>query len=535
MVVPDFFTDKEGMKYLTLNMVDGRQDDISWFLPEVINFIESSRLANRKVLVHCEKGISRSCSLIIAYIMWSTGDSWKDAFDFVKSRRGICAPNTGFTCNLIEINELFSGEARNYPLIFRCATHLPHDISTIVLKMCRNSTTRRLLPPARSLLDQNGVFVIRPSSSIKSVVYIWQGYNAHDVIVDKTIELCKQLTGSFLSGNSIEVVKSGYETPEFNRILIQDEPHDPRTHYFYFDLYRVSAEKSPRPGSTSPDKMSTRPSSEWPDSATQRRYDRDREEEREREKQREREKEIERPLSKASSSSRSRLPSLDLPGPLPLARDSPSPAPLRTREADPEIENVRKPLFQERTTPTKRNMGLSLNMSKLNIEVDQLRTHDSTTSVSSSSSGRPKIKPHLFIVHLNELTAEGRHRWTALGVYDDQDLDETAVLLLVCPRPPHFLWIGDEVDVDKLEEESEGLVDTFPMQIEEEVRGDEERDETEEPPRKMRKWLRTVDPGDLLEGVNPAQKSDLLNEKKLIIERGQNESEAFWTAFEEGF
>lgn len=72
-VVDNCFIDKPNMKYLTLNMVDGRQDDISWFMCEVFQFIFSGRLAGERTLLHCEKGISRSCSFAIAYRMWCSG------------------------------------------------------------------------------------------------------------------------------------------------------------------------------------------------------------------------------------------------------------------------------------------------------------------------------------------------------------------------------------------------------------------------------------------------------------------------------
>lgn len=72
-VVPNHFADKHGIKYLTLNMVDGRQDDISWFLCEVVQFILNGKMTGEKILLHCEKGISRSCSFAIAYQMWATG------------------------------------------------------------------------------------------------------------------------------------------------------------------------------------------------------------------------------------------------------------------------------------------------------------------------------------------------------------------------------------------------------------------------------------------------------------------------------
>jgi predicted protein tyrosine phosphatase len=110
-VVPSYFEHMECMNYLTLNMVDGRQDDISWFLPQVVAFLEKGRMGGIKTLIHCEKGISRSCSYAIAYLMWSTGRSWREAFDLVKLQRPVCSPNTGFTCNLIELGDLLDGEA----------------------------------------------------------------------------------------------------------------------------------------------------------------------------------------------------------------------------------------------------------------------------------------------------------------------------------------------------------------------------------------------------------------------------------------
>lgn len=72
-IVDDFFLDEPGMTYLSLRMVDGRQDDISWFLGEVFHFILSGIAAGEKILLHCERGVSRSCSFAIAYHMWITG------------------------------------------------------------------------------------------------------------------------------------------------------------------------------------------------------------------------------------------------------------------------------------------------------------------------------------------------------------------------------------------------------------------------------------------------------------------------------
>lgn len=105
-VVGNCFVDKPDMKYLTLNMVDGRQDDVSWFVCEVIHFIFDGRLAGEKTLVHCEKGISRSCSFVIAFVMWCTG---------------VCACN--FPTNHITINRDLFYTIRGFiivPIFVRC-------------------------------------------------------------------------------------------------------------------------------------------------------------------------------------------------------------------------------------------------------------------------------------------------------------------------------------------------------------------------------------------------------------------------------
>jgi hypothetical protein len=73
-IVECAFADVPTMKYLVLNMVDGKQDDISWFFCEVTHFIYSGHLMGEKTLLHCEKGISRSCSFAIAYGIWYAGE-----------------------------------------------------------------------------------------------------------------------------------------------------------------------------------------------------------------------------------------------------------------------------------------------------------------------------------------------------------------------------------------------------------------------------------------------------------------------------
>lgn len=73
-ISPNYHEGYSDIKYLTMNLVDGRQEDISWFICAVINFVYEGTSRGENTLIHCERGISRSCSFVIAYRMWSTGN-----------------------------------------------------------------------------------------------------------------------------------------------------------------------------------------------------------------------------------------------------------------------------------------------------------------------------------------------------------------------------------------------------------------------------------------------------------------------------
>jgi len=81
----------ENIKFIKLN--DTTCSDISTHFREAIEFMETD---GDICLVHCRAGISRSSTLIMAYLMEKNSWSLNEAFTFTKSKRSCVAPNFGF-------------------------------------------------------------------------------------------------------------------------------------------------------------------------------------------------------------------------------------------------------------------------------------------------------------------------------------------------------------------------------------------------------------------------------------------------------
>lgn len=59
-----------------------------------------------RVLVHCTLGISRSVTIVAAYIMWKWGSSATRALQYIQKRRNVSSPNEGFIDQLLVWEEL---------------------------------------------------------------------------------------------------------------------------------------------------------------------------------------------------------------------------------------------------------------------------------------------------------------------------------------------------------------------------------------------------------------------------------------------
>lgn len=91
--------------YMNIPVNDNDSANISSWFNEAIGFIDNARDNDGKVLIHCQAGVSRSATVCIAYIMFKNGMNLEDAFDYVRSRRGVISPNLNFMQQLKEFEK----------------------------------------------------------------------------------------------------------------------------------------------------------------------------------------------------------------------------------------------------------------------------------------------------------------------------------------------------------------------------------------------------------------------------------------------
>ncbi|KAJ6481077.1 protein-tyrosine phosphatase-like protein [Mycena sanguinolenta] len=71
-------------------------------LEAACDYIRTSLRRGENVLVHCQQGVSRSASIVIAYLIRERSISYDAAFDIVRQCRKCIQPNAGFVKTLRE-------------------------------------------------------------------------------------------------------------------------------------------------------------------------------------------------------------------------------------------------------------------------------------------------------------------------------------------------------------------------------------------------------------------------------------------------
>lgn len=94
------------INYMIIPVDDSPNTDLSRYFQEASAFIDQCAASSGKVLVHCMAGISRSATIVLAYLMLRKQMSLKDALGLLMSQRPWVKPNAGFIRQLQRLDQM---------------------------------------------------------------------------------------------------------------------------------------------------------------------------------------------------------------------------------------------------------------------------------------------------------------------------------------------------------------------------------------------------------------------------------------------
>ncbi|MCO5596298.1 hypothetical protein L7F22_050359 [Adiantum nelumboides] len=203
-VCPEYF--KGDLEYKTLWLQDSPCEDIISLLYDVFDYFEEVKEQGGLVFVHCCQGVSRSTSLVIAYVMWREHKSFEEAFQDVKAARGVANPNMGFACQLLQCQKRVHAapiSPKSALRVCRLAPHSPYDPLHLVLKAS--------MIPGPECLDSRGAFIVHKPCAI----FVWVGQNCDPKMVQEAVQAVGQIIRYERADVLVKVVTEGNEGADF--------------------------------------------------------------------------------------------------------------------------------------------------------------------------------------------------------------------------------------------------------------------------------------------------------------------------------
>ncbi len=137
---------RQDFHHLFLGVHDGMHQDIAETFSQFFDFAATAAASDpkAKLFVHCEVGVSRSATLVIALLMKTEGMSFFDALCRVRSKRFQVLPNIGFASQLQRLE---------HELQPRSATNVPSSLAQYLHRVCNAPVEIEVL---QSALERHG-------------------------------------------------------------------------------------------------------------------------------------------------------------------------------------------------------------------------------------------------------------------------------------------------------------------------------------------------------------------------------------------
>mmetsp|Transcript_62704 Transcript_62704/g.149598 ORF Transcript_62704/g.149598 Transcript_62704/m.149598 type:complete len:763 (+) Transcript_62704:56-2344(+) len=207
---PEHFT------YLTYYLKDANHEDISLLFYQTLEWIQKALDGGGRVLVHCHEGISRSSTMVIAYLMWRLKLPYEAAHDRLRQVRPVCDPKPGFTYQLLVFGKKLAtcsaGEAasdsalQTQTRVFRIAPHHPREPFLLLLPVKAPS-------PSAPLFDPRFGWVVRCGTTW----FLWLGSSIpnRDAVRSVVDQQARRVSAFEDIACNVVELSEGEESPEF--------------------------------------------------------------------------------------------------------------------------------------------------------------------------------------------------------------------------------------------------------------------------------------------------------------------------------
>ena len=168
------FESENKYTYLSFYLKDHESENIECIFYECIKFIDNVKEKGGRVLVHCIQGISRSVTLVLAYLIYKNKLTYDKAFNLVQSKREISSPNFGFSIQLQNFYLRLYEPASKYryiPKIFAVSSFQNEQPEKIVCRLINEPFFEHKENGIPRMLDKRGIFIIVSLNK----VYLWIG------------------------------------------------------------------------------------------------------------------------------------------------------------------------------------------------------------------------------------------------------------------------------------------------------------------------------------------------------------------------
>ena len=228
-----------GIDYLTLNIRDNVSENIECLFFKCINYINEAKEKKGKVLIHCYKGVSRSVSVLISYLIFLNKWTYDEAFDFVQSKRAIANPNIGFYLQLktfhkrITLNfdrlEIFSVShfsKSQYDLIVCRLIYNNISLKDNNEENCENAEINEEKKEKKEIiLNNKGMFIF----AMKKKIFIVEGNNIteknYDIYKTASLDYIKDIKRYEKLGedsDNIDIIKQKEFEEKYDELLKDD-------------------------------------------------------------------------------------------------------------------------------------------------------------------------------------------------------------------------------------------------------------------------------------------------------------------------